>query len=343
MDADVLENSEVAEFDPEVIRQAKDMGWVEKNEWRGNPDHWRSPDEYVRRGHEVLPIVRSQLERAKAEQQKREEEFERARREYEERNRRQDEDARALQERLEAQKREFDDRTERNERMARIALERQRKTFLEQIDAAKYNAVSAGDRQTYDGLMERERQFYAEVRTEDEQYQPQPLRREPEQTSRKEEPPQVAPLVLRDQRVRDEWLEKNPWFNRSNELNIEAQKVHVELWEKFPGIDLAENLSRVTSEMKKRHPEKFGLEPKKETPPPERDKSSATHSFVEGTSSGPASGTNSNSSRRKGWNDIHVDDRTLAERSYIKTGFYGKDANKAREEYAKDYWEINGG
>jgi hypothetical protein len=189
--------------------------------------------------------------------------------------------------------------------------------------------------------MERERQFYQEVRNEDEQYQVQNTRKEPEVTRQREEPQQAPGISQRDQRVRDEWMEKNPWFHRSNDLNLEAQKVHVELWERHPGLDLAENLERVTAEMKKRHPEKFGIEPKKETTVPEREKTSATHSFVEGASSGPASGSSGGSSRRKGWNEIHPDDRALAERSYIKTGFYGKDVNKAREEYAKDYWEVN--
>jgi hypothetical protein len=336
-------------YDPALIQQAKEMGWVEKNEWRGHPDHWRDPNEYVRRGQEVLPIVRAQLERVKTEQTKRQEEFDRQRRDLEDRLRRQEDSEKAFQTRLEAQQREFAERTERNDKMARIALERQRQTFLEQIDAAKYNAVAAGDQQTYAGLIEREKQFYRDIQREDDQYKPK------QEANRQEAAPsQAAPqtqgvvLTPRDQRTLEDWKEKNPWFYRSSDLNVEAQKIHMELWEKSPGLDLGENLERVTSELKKRYPEKFGIEPTV-TPSTqsggrvsvaEASKQTAQHSFVEGASTGPAS--SGTSSKRKGWMDIHPDDRALAERSYIKTGFYGKDSQKAREAYAADYWTEYG-
>jgi len=343
MDNDIEEeNVETTTFDPAIIQQAKEMGWVDKSDWHGAPEHWRGPDEYVRRGQEVLPIVRSQVERLKTEQQKREAEFDRQRSEFEDRQRRQDEAAKQLQARLERQEAEFKDRQDRNEKMARIAMERQRQTFLEQIDAAKFNAVAAGDTKTYEGLLAREKQFYREAQNEDEQYQPRQPVKPVERTEVVEDrsPQQPVTLSSRDQRARDDWMEKNPWFHRSNDMNLEAQRIHVELWERHPGIDLAENLERVTAEMKKRHPEKFGIDTKAQEPVQARQEKTATHSFVEGSASGVASGGGA-SSRRKGWNDIHADDRALAERSYIKAGFYGKDVAKAREEYAKDYWEIN--
>jgi hypothetical protein len=354
-------------YDPNLVQQAKDMGWVDKTEWKGHPDHWRGPDEYVRRGQEVLPIVRAQLERVKTEQQKREEEHNHQRRDLEDRLRRQEDAEKAFQARLEAQQREFADRTERNDKMARIALERQRQTFLEQIDAAKYNAVAAGDQQTYAGLIERERQFYRDIQREDEQYKPKEKETPRAERTETVSQAQVPGLTPRDQRVRDEWMEKNPWFHRSPELNTEAQRIHMELWEKVPGLDLAENLERVTNELKKKYPEKFGLEPNSTSVVDNRAQTQTSaipqvpmnqgngggrgnegngyaqtsqHSFVEGSSSGSASG--GYSSRKKGWSDIHPDDRALAEKSYINTGFYGKDTQKAREAYATDYWSEYG-
>jgi hypothetical protein len=127
----------------------------------------------------------------------------------------------------------------------------------------------------------------------------------------------------------------------------------MELWEKAPGLDLSENLERVTSELKKKYPEKFGISSEtnhqntfsnnssQRTENTSQTQQSSQHSFVEGGNSGPASSSTS-SYRRKGWSDIHPDDRALAEKSYINTGFYGSDTQKARDEYAKDYWEING-
>lgn len=40
-----------------VIAEAKEMGWREKEKFKGNPDDWRPADEFVKRGKEILPIV----------------------------------------------------------------------------------------------------------------------------------------------------------------------------------------------------------------------------------------------------------------------------------------------
>ena len=46
---------------PEIIIKAKDMGWAPKEQFRGDPDRWVDAEEFVRKGEEVLPIVRAQL------------------------------------------------------------------------------------------------------------------------------------------------------------------------------------------------------------------------------------------------------------------------------------------
>jgi len=43
-----------------VEAEAKKMGWAPKDQWRGDPDLWKDADEYVRRGKEIIPIVRAQ-------------------------------------------------------------------------------------------------------------------------------------------------------------------------------------------------------------------------------------------------------------------------------------------
>lgn len=47
--------------------KAKEMGWVPLEDFKGNPDNWRDADEYVSRGEEILPIVRKDNERLRAE------------------------------------------------------------------------------------------------------------------------------------------------------------------------------------------------------------------------------------------------------------------------------------
>lgn len=43
--------------------EAKEMGWVPQDQFKGDPDKWRPADEFVRRGEDILPIVRKQNEK----------------------------------------------------------------------------------------------------------------------------------------------------------------------------------------------------------------------------------------------------------------------------------------
>lgn len=51
--------SEQAEA-PQVESQARSMGWVPKEEFRGPEERWIDANEFVRRGEEILPIVRAE-------------------------------------------------------------------------------------------------------------------------------------------------------------------------------------------------------------------------------------------------------------------------------------------
>lgn len=43
---------------PEVIKEARSMGWRPQEQFQGDPDNWVDADEFVRRGREVLPILK---------------------------------------------------------------------------------------------------------------------------------------------------------------------------------------------------------------------------------------------------------------------------------------------
>lgn len=51
---------------PPVEDRARDMGWAPKDDWRGDPDKWVDAAEFVRRGDEVLPIVRAEKKKLEA-------------------------------------------------------------------------------------------------------------------------------------------------------------------------------------------------------------------------------------------------------------------------------------
>ena len=46
--------------------EAEAYGWVPKDQFKGDPDKWRPAEEFVRRGEEILPIVRKQNEKLQA-------------------------------------------------------------------------------------------------------------------------------------------------------------------------------------------------------------------------------------------------------------------------------------
>lgn len=51
----------------EIEQQAKEMGWRPKEQFKGDPDKWVDAEEYVERGEHVLPIVRAERDRLRAE------------------------------------------------------------------------------------------------------------------------------------------------------------------------------------------------------------------------------------------------------------------------------------
>lgn len=44
---------------PEERQEAARLGWADKSRWKGNPDEWIDAKEFLRRGREVLPILKS--------------------------------------------------------------------------------------------------------------------------------------------------------------------------------------------------------------------------------------------------------------------------------------------
>lgn len=46
-----------------VEREARELGWSPKDQWRGDPAQWRDADEFLQRGREILPIVNAQNRR----------------------------------------------------------------------------------------------------------------------------------------------------------------------------------------------------------------------------------------------------------------------------------------
>jgi len=56
------EQSVSNETAPDVVREAESQGWVPKERFRGNEQDWVDADTFVKRGREILPILRKNNE-----------------------------------------------------------------------------------------------------------------------------------------------------------------------------------------------------------------------------------------------------------------------------------------
>jgi hypothetical protein len=64
---EVKDEAKGTEVDPEIIAKAEKMGWTPKDQFRGDPAKWRPADEFVERGENMLPIVKSTVKKQERE------------------------------------------------------------------------------------------------------------------------------------------------------------------------------------------------------------------------------------------------------------------------------------
>jgi hypothetical protein len=52
---------------PEIIQEATNLGWVPKEQWRGDPNHWKPANEFLEIGRITVPIMKENNKRLQAE------------------------------------------------------------------------------------------------------------------------------------------------------------------------------------------------------------------------------------------------------------------------------------
>jgi hypothetical protein len=55
------------DIDPDTEARARSMGWAPKDEWRGSDDRWVDAEAFVKRGEEIMPILRANLRKLETE------------------------------------------------------------------------------------------------------------------------------------------------------------------------------------------------------------------------------------------------------------------------------------
>ena len=198
--------------------EARKLGWAPRDKWRGKAEEFVEAGEFLRRGREVLPIVRSQVDQTRAENEK-------------------------LRQELAATRADFDRRVKTTERMTERLLQQQQAQMVAEFEEKKRAAAATGDAKAYDAVVRQEQTAIARAadvaKEAAKDTAPPPQGQQP--------PPEVQ-----------EWSKKNEWFFRDRPLAMEAEALHVALLQEQPGLSLADNLERVTETIKQRYPQKFG-------------------------------------------------------------------------------------
>lgn len=52
---------------PEVIREARNMGWAPQDKWKGDPKEWINADEFIERNKTFIPVLRANNQKLEAE------------------------------------------------------------------------------------------------------------------------------------------------------------------------------------------------------------------------------------------------------------------------------------
>lgn len=223
---DPQEEPEVREpEEPEVERQARQLGWHPKEEYLGPPHRWKTAEEFMKQGRDVLPILRDNNKRLL------------------ERADKQDQEIRSLKQSLTDQTSVLQELRD----MARNARQTGYDSAVAELKTKQREAAASGDVEAYDRVSE---QIEAVVQTRAEVTKPS--------VEPKVEPKPEAPRVA--QEVVD-FVNRTPLYNADRVLNLAMQAEHTRLSEDEPDLPLAQNLERAWETVKRRYPKKFGLQP----------------------------------------------------------------------------------
>jgi len=213
---------EVAQEAPEAPQyesEARAQGWVAKEEFRGSEDDWVDAETFVRRGKEIMPILRKNNEKLLKELGEAKKAAEEARE--------------AAKEFREFQKQQFERKTK--------DLEVQ----LEQLKQAKREAITQGDGDraiAIDDAMDDLKEQRIEAKEE--------LKAAEAKT--KEVQPVTTDPVL------NSWMEKNDWFGPDKRMTTVANALGIEIRREFPNLNGQPFLDKLDQELREAMPEKFG-------------------------------------------------------------------------------------
>jgi hypothetical protein len=214
------DENESGSIAPEILQEAESQGWVPKERFRGNESDWVDADMFVKRGREILPILRKNNENLIK-------------------------DLNQTKEQL----KEFKQAAEEFKKFQQEAYERKAADYEDRIKAireSRAQAISDGDGQRVNALDEA-----LDVAKEDLKEAKQAVR---EAAIVKETP--IAPEAV-DPNLQV-WLDKNTWFGNDRRMTSIANGLGENLRLESPNLKGQAFLDKLDEVLAEEFPNKFG-------------------------------------------------------------------------------------
>ena len=204
----------------DVVREAKSQGWIPKEYYKGKDEDWVDAETFVKRGREILPILRKNNEHLLKDLQQTKEQL-----------------------------KEFREAAEEFKKFQKESYERKVADYEQQIKAIRAEraqAISDGDGQKVDALDDALDAAKEGVREA----------KEAAKEAVKATPPTTATPTLEP--ALQAWLGKNEWFGKDKRLTGMANGIGESLRLEHPELKGQELLDKLDEALAEELPHKFG-------------------------------------------------------------------------------------
>ena len=208
------------EVSPEVQHEAESQGWVPKERFRGNESDWVDADTFVKRGREILPILRKNNENLIK-------------------------DLQATKDQL----KEFREAAEEFKKFQRESYERKAQEYesrIQEIKESRAQAISDGDGQKVNALDDALDQAKENFKEAKQSVKDVVSAKDPEPT-----PEAIDPNL-------QAWLDRNTWFGQDKRLTAVVNGIGESLRLELPLLKGQAFLDKLDEVLAEEFPNKFG-------------------------------------------------------------------------------------
>jgi len=217
MSEEVVTSNEVA---PEVVKEAESQGWVPKERFRGNESDWVDADTFVKRGREILPILRKNNENLIKDLNHTKEEL-----------------------------KQFREAAEEFKKFQRETYERKAQDYekrIQEIKESRAQAISDGDGQKVNALDDALDQAKEDFKDAKQAVKDVVSAKEPAPA------PQAVDPGLQV------WLDRNTWFGEDKRMTSMANGIGESIRLEFPMLKGQPFLDKLDEVLAEEFPNKFG-------------------------------------------------------------------------------------